>query len=149
MTEPIDEFRGKYFFLSNFYPAPVEYQGYRFENNEAAFQAAKCPERMLDFCNLTPRLAKWLGRKVSLRHDWEIVKYDVMYLWIVPLHRELHFFVKKIFRKALCFSFPEDDFTSLFCFSQVDKALIGGTTEFQPQVFFRFDERPINQNIHL
>lgn len=54
MTESIDEFRGKYFFLSNFYPAPVEYQGYRFENNEAAFQAAKCPERMLDFCDLTP-----------------------------------------------------------------------------------------------
>ena len=50
-----------------------------FENNEAAFQAAKCPERMLDFCNLTPRLAKWLGRKVPLRPDWELVKYDVMY----------------------------------------------------------------------
>ena len=79
MTEPIDEFRGKYFFLSNFYSAPVEYQGYRFKNNEAAFQAAKCPERMLDFCNLTPRLAKWLGRKVPLRPDWELVKYDVMY----------------------------------------------------------------------
>ena len=79
MTEPIDEFCGKYFFLSNFYPAPVEYQGYRFKNNEAAFQAAKCPERMLDFCDLTPNRAKRLGRKVPLRHDWEIVKYDVMY----------------------------------------------------------------------
>lgn len=60
MTESIDEFRGKYFFLSNFYSAPVEYQGYRFENNEAAFQAAKCPERMLDFCGLTPNRAKQL-----------------------------------------------------------------------------------------
>lgn len=79
MTESIDEFRGKYFFLSNFYSAPVEYQGYRFENNEAAFQAAKCPERMLDFCGLTPNRAKQLGRKVPLRPDWELVKYDVMY----------------------------------------------------------------------
>lgn len=79
MTDSINEFRGKYFFLSNFYPAKVEYQGYRFENNEAAFQAAKCPERMLDFCGLTPNRAKHLGRRVPLRSDWELVKYDIMY----------------------------------------------------------------------
>ena len=70
---------GKYFFLSNFYSAPVEYQGYRFENNEAAFQAAKCPERMSYFYGLTPNRAKQLGRRVPLRPDWEDVKYDVMY----------------------------------------------------------------------
>ena len=79
MTESIDEFRGKYFFLSNFYPAPVEYQGYRFENNEAAFQAAKGPERMRDFCGLNPQSAKRLGRRIELRSDWEEVKFDVMY----------------------------------------------------------------------
>lgn len=79
MNNTIDEFRGEYFFLSNFYPAPVEYQGYQFQNNEAAFQAAKCPERMIDFCSLTPNRAKRLGRRVTLRPDWETVKYDVMY----------------------------------------------------------------------
>lgn len=79
MSNTIDEFRGRYFFLSNFYTAPVIYQGIRFENNEAAFQAAKCPERMTEFCGLTPNAAKRLGRRVQLRPDWETVKYDVMY----------------------------------------------------------------------
>lgn len=58
----IDDFRGEYFFLSNFFMAHVIYQGIRFENNEAAFQAAKR-----------------LGRRVVLRPDWEEVKFDVMY----------------------------------------------------------------------
>lgn len=79
MKSVIDTFKGKYFFLSNFYPAVVEYQDCRFENNEAAFQAAKCPERMPEFCGLTPNAAKRLGRKVALRSDWETVKYDIMY----------------------------------------------------------------------
>ncbi len=65
MNDTIDEFRGKYFFLSNIYPAQVDYQGYRFENNEAAFQAAKCPERMSEFCGLTPNAAKRLRRRVG------------------------------------------------------------------------------------
>ena len=75
----IDEFRGKYFFLSNFYNADVECFGYRFRNNEAAFQAAKCPQRMAEFCELNPSDAKRLGRRVALRKDWESVKDDVMY----------------------------------------------------------------------
>lgn len=47
MGVSISEFRGEYYFLSNFYSAPVTYNGMCFENNEAAFQAAKCPERLL------------------------------------------------------------------------------------------------------
>ena len=79
MSNAITEFKGRNFFLSNFYTAPVFYQGIRFENNEAAFQAAKCPERMKDFCGLNPSRAKALGRRVKLRPDWEEVKYDIMY----------------------------------------------------------------------
>lgn len=75
----ITAFKGDYFFLSNFYNAPVSYCGHLFQNNEAAFQAAKCPARMHEFCGLNPRDAKWLGRRVRLRPDWELVKYDVMY----------------------------------------------------------------------
>lgn len=75
----ISEFKGEYFFLSNFYSAPVIYQGIRFNNNEAAFQSAKCPEKRYEFCDLSPRLAKRLGRIVELRPDWEAVKYAVMY----------------------------------------------------------------------
>ncbi|NCE64113.1 NADAR family protein [Pseudoflavonifractor sp. 524-17] len=79
MVRAIKEFKGEYFFLSNFYIAPVIYQGIRFENNEAAFQAAKCPERMQEFRDLDPRSAKRLGQKVNLRPDWGTIKYDVMY----------------------------------------------------------------------
>ena len=75
----ISEFRGEYYFLSNFYSAPVTYNGMCFENNEAAFQAAKCPERMTEFCRLNPSEAKRLGRRVKLRGDWEAVKDTVMY----------------------------------------------------------------------
>ena len=75
----ISSFKGKYAFLSNFFSAPVEYLVYCFENNDAAFQGAKCPERMGEFCNLNPSLAKRLGRRVILRSDWESAKYEVMY----------------------------------------------------------------------
>ena len=33
----IDSFKGKYFFLSNFYESPVVYEGITYLNNEAAF----------------------------------------------------------------------------------------------------------------
>lgn len=79
MATAITSFKRKYFFLSNFYSAPVIYKDFRFENNEAAFQSTKCPERMSEFCGLNPQRAKQLGRRVKLRPDWESVKFDVMY----------------------------------------------------------------------
>lgn len=79
MSNAITEFKDDNSFLSNFYIAPVVYQGVRFENSEAAYQAAKCPNRMLEFCGLTPSEAKKLGRRVVLRIDWEEVKFGVMY----------------------------------------------------------------------
>ena len=75
----IEYFRDEYYFLSNFYSAPVEYMGIRFSSNEAAFQAAKCPERANEFVRLNPSEAKRLGRRVALRPDWEQVKDNVMY----------------------------------------------------------------------
>ena len=38
----IDSFKDEYFFLSNFYEAPVEYDGLKYGSSEAAFQAQKC-----------------------------------------------------------------------------------------------------------
>lgn len=77
----INEFRGNYYFLSNFYSAPVTYEGITYENNEAAFQAAKVLDKIEreKFAKLDPSSAKRKGRRVQLRHDWEKVKYDVMY----------------------------------------------------------------------
>ena len=79
MNEPVTFFRGEYYFLSNFYMAPVIYNGIAYRNNEAAFQAQKDLSRSGEFKDLTPNDAKRLGRRVKLRLDWEDVKTDIMY----------------------------------------------------------------------
>lgn len=76
----IKEFRGEYFFLSNFYPCSVEYEGKTYQSSEAAFQAAKTTddaEREI-FTGLSPSQAKERGRSVALRDDWEDIKIQVM-----------------------------------------------------------------------
>lgn len=75
----INNFRGKYYFLSNFYEAPVTWNGLTYLNNEAAFQSAKTFSDRECFTNLDPSSAKKLGRRVQLRDDWEDVKNDIMY----------------------------------------------------------------------
>lgn len=75
----INNFRGKYFFLSNFYEADVSFGSYTFKNNEAAFQAQKDTSSTKDFINLNPSQAKKLGRHVRLRKDWEQIKDSIMF----------------------------------------------------------------------
>ena len=82
--EAVTEFRGEFFFLSNFYYAPITYMGQRYANNEAAFQAQKTrnPNKRKDFTiqNLQhPGDAKRLGRHLQLREDWEEIKLEQMY----------------------------------------------------------------------
>jgi hypothetical protein len=80
MSDRIDSFRGEFFFLSNFYEAPVLYDGIVYQNNEAAFQAQKC-QNYADrqkFAELNPTEARHRGRAVPLRKDWEKVKISVM-----------------------------------------------------------------------
>ena len=78
---PIRQFQGATRWLSNFEEAPVEFEGVMYPTNEHAFQAAKVldPEERRVFATLGhPSKAKWLGRRVPLRADWEEVKIDVM-----------------------------------------------------------------------
>ena len=77
----IDSFAREYEFLSNFYPAEVVYQGIKYKNNEAAFQAQKTKDikDRFQFASLNPSEAKKLGRRIELRSDWEQVKTNVMY----------------------------------------------------------------------
>lgn len=80
----ITEFRGNYAFLSNFYHAEVLYRGYWYANNEAAFQAQKTlsTRERQRFCIASmsnPTEAKRLGRKVTIRPDWEQIKLQCMY----------------------------------------------------------------------
>jgi len=76
----INEFKGKYYFLSNFYTAPVEYEGLLYQNNESAFQSAKVLdiERRKQFCNIDPSTAKSKGRSVVLRYNWDKIKNKIM-----------------------------------------------------------------------
>lgn len=77
----IDCFDGNYAFLSNFYNCMVEYDGLLYMNSEAAFQAAKTMDKKMRkvFTELSPSSAKYLGRHVELRSDWEDVKDNIMY----------------------------------------------------------------------
>ena len=77
----INSFRGKYFFLSNFYQAPVCVDGIIYRNNEAAFQSLKTTDINIrrEFAELDPSVAKRKGRRIKLRSDWEKIKYIKMY----------------------------------------------------------------------
>ena len=76
----IDIFREKYEFLSNFFPARIIFDGLEFYNAEAAYQAAKCknPEERLQFTELYGNQAKKLGKRITVRKDWDDVKIAVM-----------------------------------------------------------------------
>lgn len=78
----IKNFRKEYFFLSNFYPCEVEYEGDIYPSSEHAFQAAKTTDRnarsYFRVCD-SAATAKQAGRKLQLRSDWEAIKDDVMY----------------------------------------------------------------------
>ena len=77
----IKEFRGQYYFLSNFYNAKVTWEGITYLNNESAFQSAKVTDydARLKFANLDPSSGKRKGRHVQLRHGWDNIKFDIMY----------------------------------------------------------------------
>ncbi len=76
----IDRFREEYEFLSNFYPAKLEYEGITYYNSEAAYQAQKCrniEDRIL-FAEMYSNEAKKFGRTIEIREDWDEVKVEIM-----------------------------------------------------------------------
>lgn len=77
----IDTFRGIYYFLSNFYEAPVEYKGLTYCNSEAAYQAQKAENELIryDFTILPAGKAKRLGRAIAVRSDWDDIKEQEMF----------------------------------------------------------------------
>ena len=77
----INSFQGEYFFLSNFFYSPFEFDGEIYSTVEHAFQAAKTfdTEQRQSIClAASPAQAKQMGRAVQLRPDWEQVKFDIM-----------------------------------------------------------------------
>lgn len=77
----INSFRDEYAFLSNFFEAPVVFNGLRYQSNEAAFQSAKTRnlETRMRFAKMNPSQAKAQGRALMLRSDWEQVKLQIMH----------------------------------------------------------------------
>lgn len=74
-------FHKEYDFLSNFYPCIIETKNYTFPTVEHAYQAAKTlkrEEKILISKTKTPGKAKALGKSLTLRKDWEIVKIPLM-----------------------------------------------------------------------
>lgn len=70
----------KYGCFSNFYPCKVEFDGIVYQNSEAAWQAQKtlATHKHMEFAQMTASNAKRAGRRVTLREDWEEVKYNLM-----------------------------------------------------------------------
>lgn len=84
MPELISMFKGEYSFLSNFYPAIVQYEGLSYPTVEHAYQASKSTEfffRKLLACLPAKKagVAKQRGRTIRLRKDWDEIKIDVMF----------------------------------------------------------------------
>jgi N-glycosidase YbiA len=80
-TAKIVSFRGEYQFLSNFFPANVEFEGIRYPSVEHAYQSAKTldmNERRRIAAIKDPGEAKRAGRALKYRDDWETAKFDVM-----------------------------------------------------------------------
>lgn len=75
----IDAFKGRYLFLSNFYIDMPPVMGY--PTAEHAYQAMKTTDpaerNAIRVCG-SPGVSKKLGQKVTIRSDWDLVKYDVM-----------------------------------------------------------------------
>lgn len=69
--EAIKNFFDAYAFLSNFYNAPVSYNGLTYHNSEAAFQAQKeiRDEDRKKYISMNPAQAKLAGRNCKLRKD--------------------------------------------------------------------------------
>lgn len=77
----ITEFQGPNRWLSNFWPAQVVFAGISYPTVEHAYQAAKSDvqsEREAICLAKTPGDAKRLGKRVTMRKDWNAVKLDVM-----------------------------------------------------------------------
>lgn len=81
----ITSFTGEYRFLSNFWPCDIQFIDRIYPSVEHAYQASKTvieSEREIIQCATTPGAAKRMGKKVTLRSDWEVKKLLFMELFV-------------------------------------------------------------------
>ena len=80
MSEIINNFSGEYTWLSNFKYCEVFLDDIPYCTAEHAYQASKTliHEERDRFYGLTAGQAKRMGKRVTLRSDWDDIKLDVM-----------------------------------------------------------------------
>lgn len=81
MTDKIDRFDGEYYFLSNFYPTTVYFEGFAYPSAEHAYVAGKTEDETLRRVIAkipTAGEAKRYGRKIRLRKDFDSLKLGMM-----------------------------------------------------------------------
>lgn len=101
MPDTIRRFEDDHAFLSNFYPAPIEWEELLFPSVEHAFQAAKCRD-VIERRSFTSGFAadvKQLGQMVPLRRDWDEVKQQIM-LDLVRRKFEIPALARRLFATA-------------------------------------------------
>ena len=77
----IDQFKKEYYWLSNFWKSNVAFEGMLYPSVEHAFQAAKTlstADRNEIRTADSPAMAKYAGKRIVLREDWEDVKLEIM-----------------------------------------------------------------------
>jgi len=88
----INNFRGKWFFLSNFYPCLIEHRGIKYPSVEHYYVAMKINDMQLingvyytpnDFRELISKIepaseVKKISKKLKLRNNWDEKKIDFM-----------------------------------------------------------------------
>jgi N-glycosidase YbiA len=77
----IISFTGPNFFLSNFYPCEVAFEGRVYKSSEHAYMAAKTTDeniRAYIAAQSTPSAAKKVGRSIQLRENWNSIRIHYM-----------------------------------------------------------------------
>jgi ribA/ribD-fused uncharacterized protein len=78
----IKSFKGKNYFLSNFYPCDIEYEGRNYASVECAYQAAKTLNDDIRYyftiMDNSMEARRW-GNQIQLRDDWDTARYNIMY----------------------------------------------------------------------
>ena len=100
ITRTVYQFRGPYWFLSNFSPSSISYMGAVWPTAEHLFQAMKSrswhgAERILEAS--TPAEAKKIGRKLELRDNWDRDRKQFMLEVVVKKFRQ-----NDLLRAELC-----------------------------------------------
>ena len=77
----IDSFRGKYFWLSNYFLSPVEFEKKWYPSVEHAYQAAKTIDKNIrkKIQRMTANEARLFGQTIPLIDNWNFIRIPIMF----------------------------------------------------------------------